>query len=105
MNQVISSLPLPIQSTEKILCYYVNVTDKMQRIRVTNSLEFDQERVIFPKQRLLFEATPIAWLEIYGNTLNGMGLGDRISCNHLRVLESNLGTPREFLSACEAIAS
>lgn len=104
MNQAVSPLPLQIKSTEKILCYYINVTNEMQVIRVTNSPDFYQERVIFPNQRFLFEATPIAWLEIYGNPMNDDNLGDRISCHHLRVLDSSLAAPRELFRDCEAIA-
>lgn len=104
MNQLVSPLPLQFKSTEKILCYYVNVTDRLQVVKVTNSTDCCQERVVFPNQRFLFEAPPTAWLEIYRSTVTGASLCDRISCNYLRVKDSSMDAPRELVTASSAIA-
>ncbi|GAB4185374.1 MAG: hypothetical protein Fur006_23760 [Coleofasciculaceae cyanobacterium] len=49
-------------SPEKIICFYINESRKIQIIRtLPNSYG---ERVVFPEQRLLFEALPSDKLEI-----------------------------------------
>jgi hypothetical protein len=49
-------------SPEKILCFYINDSRKIQIIRtLPNS---PRDRVVFPGQRLLFEALPSEKLQI-----------------------------------------
>lgn len=73
------------EQSEKILCCYVNATSKIQIARIANISNWYFERVVFPGQRLLFEALPNAQLEIHtGMTITAI-LSDQISCNHLRV--------------------
>ena len=45
------------------------------------------ERLIFPGQRLLFNASPEGQLEVYTAKAAGAVLSDRISCQSLRVNE------------------
>ncbi|NEP14357.1 MAG: DUF1830 domain-containing protein [Symploca sp. SIO2C1] len=83
MNQTFA--PLPAEYTERMLCAYVNGTQKLQIARIRNIPHCKFEQIIFPKQRLLFEALPNAWLEIDWSTETGTTLSDRICCNYLRV--------------------
>lgn len=53
------------QSDYQILCGYVNTTNLVQIIRIANIPGWYFERVIFPGQRLFFEAQPEAELEVY----------------------------------------
>ncbi|HBL15170.1 MAG TPA: hypothetical protein DD379_28025 [Cyanobacteria bacterium UBA11162] len=68
-----------------MLCCYVNGTSKMLMARIANIPDWRFERVIFPEERLLFEAPPHAKLEIHRNTEMGTILSDSIPCRYLRV--------------------
>ena len=48
--------PIPPEQSEKILCCYVNATSKIQIARISNIANWYFERVVFPGQRLVFEA-------------------------------------------------
>lgn len=69
----------------KILCCYQNNTNQVQIARITNIPDWYFERVIFPGQRLLFEATPSAELEIHSSHMASSILSDRIRCDRLRL--------------------
>jgi hypothetical protein len=71
------------QSSKMILCCYVNHTDKVQIGRISNVADWYLERVIFPGQRLLFEAPNSAELEIYTNSFSTALLAQRIKCESL----------------------
>ena len=78
--------PLPSASTSsKIICCYVNATSKIQVVRVTNIPCWYFERVVFPGQRLVFEALPGALLEIHTGMMASAILSDSIPCSRLRV--------------------
>lgn len=88
-----SSLPRVQQSfspardareSEQMLCYYTNTTRQIQIVRSANTEKYCFERVVFPGQRLLFEATPEAQIEIHTGTMATAILSDRIPCAHLR---------------------
>ncbi|MGK7892467.1 MAG: DUF1830 domain-containing protein [Xenococcus sp. (in: cyanobacteria)] len=64
------------------LCCYVNRTDKIQIGRIVNIEQWYFEKVIFPQQRLLFDAPPEAELEIYADERVEV---IRIHCNELAV--------------------
>ncbi|MEM9003214.1 MAG: DUF1830 domain-containing protein [Cyanobacteria bacterium P01_F01_bin.86] len=83
MAQILDQLP-PDQS-EPILCCYVNATSKMQVVRVTNIQNWYFERVVFPGQRLMFEAVPEAQLEIHTGMMASAILSDTIPCHRLAV--------------------
>lgn len=87
MPQLFSSLPPEYQ--ERILCCYVNGTRKMLIARIANIPNWWFERMIFPEERLLFEAPPNAQLEIHRNTGRGTTLSDSIPCTYLRINEKS----------------
>ncbi|MBZ8181834.1 MAG: DUF1830 domain-containing protein [Oscillatoria sp. PMC 1051.18] len=79
--------PLPSGKTNRILCCYVNATSKVQIARITNIDNWYFERVVFPGQRLVFEAVPEALLEIHTGMMASAILDDTIPCTRLRVDE------------------
>jgi anti-anti-sigma factor len=83
MAQIIDSLP-PEQSG-KILCCYVNTTSKMQVARISDIPNWNFERVVFPGQRLVFEAPREAHLEIHTGVMASAILTDTIRCERLCV--------------------
>lgn len=85
MAQVLD--PLPPDSSDSILCCYVNATSKVQVARITNIPNWYFERVVFPGQRLVFEAIPEAVLEIHTGMMATAILSDKIICESLRVNE------------------
>ena len=82
-----------IKVNRKNLCYYGNFTSQIQIARVTNIPNLNFERVVFPGDRLLFEAAPEAQLEVYITKTGREFLLDKISCDRLCVNEgiSTLG--------------
>ena len=66
-----------------ILCCYVNATSKIQIARITNIPNWYFERVVFPGQRLVFEAHKKADLEIHSGMMASAILSDTIPCQKL----------------------
>jgi Domain of unknown function (DUF1830) len=83
MAQILDSLPSNSQGT--FLCCYVNATNKMQVARITNVPNWYFERVVFPGQRLIFEAVSQAHLEIHTGMMASSILSDTIPCERLRI--------------------
>lgn len=83
MAQIID--PLPSGSPDRVLCCYVNATSKIQVARITNIPMWYFERVVFPGQRLLFEAVDDALLEIHCGVMASSILSDTIPCDRLRI--------------------
>ncbi|MBD3880263.1 DUF1830 domain-containing protein [Phormidium tenue FACHB-886] len=86
--------PIPTDSIDPILCCYVNATSKIQIARISNVPNWYFERVVFPGQRLVFEAFPYAQLEIHCGMMASAILADTIPCDRLRIeseLETGLG--------------
>lgn len=79
--------PLPPGSSEQILCCYVNATSQIQVARIANIQNWYFERVVFPGQRLIFEALPQAHLEIHTGMMASAILSDKISCDRLCIQE------------------
>lgn len=77
--------PLPPECSKPILCCYVNATSKIQIARITNIPNWYFERVVFPGQRLIFEALPEAHLEIHTGMMASAILSDTIPCERLRI--------------------
>lgn len=77
--------PLPSDSQSRILCCYVNATSHMQIARISNIPNWYFERVVFPGQRLLFEALADAQLEIHTGMMASAILSDTLSCASLRI--------------------
>ena len=73
--------------THKKLCYYFNPSSQIQIIKLKQDQIITYEKVVFSKQRLLFEAFPNCFLEIYSQTFTGTDLVDQILCQCLQVVE------------------
>ncbi|WP_017718081.1 DUF1830 domain-containing protein [Kamptonema formosum] len=84
--------PIPAGYSGQILCCYVNATSKIQIARITNIPNWYFERVVFPGQRLVFEAFPEALLEIHTGMMASAILSDKIPCQRLRISEGNDAT-------------
>ncbi|MEG4942466.1 DUF1830 domain-containing protein [Microcoleus sp. F4-D5] len=94
---------LSSKCNNKILCYYANVTSLTQVVRIENIPNWYFERVMFPGQRLMFEAAAEAVLEIHTGAVASAILSDKIPCYVLRVIEevsseSELVIPEERLA-------
>ena len=84
MNEVISEPDI------RILCWYLNTTNKVQIARITNIPNWYFERTVFPGERLLFEALPEAQLEVCRSDETGAIVCERILCDRLRVEELSI---------------
>ena len=65
---------------KSLLCYYANPSDQLQIIRITNIPSYGFERVIFPGQRILFDAVAKAVLEVHTSDYV-----QHIHCNCLQI--------------------
>lgn len=74
---------LASKGDHQILCCYINITSQIQIIRITNIHNLHWERVVFPGQRLMFEAATEAKLEI--KTSETITL--IVPCQKLRITE------------------
>ena len=90
-NMMSAFSSLVSESSELILCFYTNCTNKIQILRVNSNQNLSFERIVFPGQRLLFKALPDAQLEIHTNQKENLTedltLVEAFSCAHLRVHE------------------
>lgn len=78
---------LSSKGNNQILCYYANVTNQIQVLRIGNIPNWYFERVMFPGQRMMFEAAAAAVLEIHTGAVASAILSDKIPCYVLRVIE------------------
>jgi hypothetical protein len=83
MTQILDAIPH--HENDTILCCYVNATSQIQIARITNINNWYFERVVFPGQRLVFEALPEALLEIHSGMMASAILSDTIPCQQLSV--------------------
>ena len=81
MAQIID--PIPSDESNRIVCCYVNATSKIQIARSSNTGNWYFERVVFPGQRLVFEAPSQAVLEIHTGMMASSILSDNIPCDRL----------------------
>ncbi|MEC4815181.1 MAG: DUF1830 domain-containing protein [Scytonema sp. PMC 1069.18] len=81
--------PLPPEYTGNFLCCYVNATSKIQVARISNIPNWYFERVVFPGQRLVFEAPIEAQLEIHTGMMASAILSDTIPCDRLVIKETS----------------
>lgn len=75
------------EGLKRILCAYINVTDQIQIIRIVDIPNLFWEQVVFPGQRLMFEAVTEATLEINSPESASTILTDIIPCKQLHVIE------------------
>ncbi|MBW4662674.1 MAG: DUF1830 domain-containing protein [Chroococcus sp. CMT-3BRIN-NPC107] len=87
MAQIID--PIPSDESHRIVCCYVNATSKIQIARSSNIGNWYFERVVFPGQRLVFEAPSQAVLEIHTGMMASSILSDNIPCDRLLMDEEN----------------
>ena len=71
---------------DDICCCYVNSTSQIQVARITNVHNWYFERVVFPGQRLIFEAPSYGYLEIHTGMMASSILSDKIPCQQLTVM-------------------
>jgi hypothetical protein len=98
MPQVLDSLPE--DDADHLCCCYVNTSSQIQIARITNIENWYFERVVFPGQRLIFEAPLEAYLEIHSGMMASAILSDRIPCQQLLVLGED--EPPFYLSSTPA---
>ena len=77
----------PRELADRILCYYTNETPQVQLARLVNAPDCCFERVVFPRERLLFEAIPTALLQIYGGGPAQPMLIEQLACGQLQIQE------------------
>ncbi|AUB38524.1 Protein of unknown function DUF1830 [Nostoc flagelliforme CCNUN1] len=82
--------PLPPEQSGKILCCYINATSKIQVARISNIPNWYFERVVFPGQRLVFEAPRKGQLEIHTGMMASAILSDKIPCDRLMLDEPSV---------------
>ncbi|MGL4880386.1 MAG: DUF1830 domain-containing protein [Waterburya sp.] len=87
--------PLPNDRNSSILCCYVNATSQIQIARITNVPNWYFERVVFPGQRLVFEADPSAIVEIHSGMMASAILSDTIPCQRLALQKNKQDQGRE----------
>lgn len=69
----------------QVLCGYANTTSAVQIIRIVNIPNWYFEKVIFPGQRLLFEAKLDAELDVYTSRFGQPVLVKQIPAIYLQV--------------------
>jgi len=89
MAQIID--PLPNDKNKALLCCYVNASSQIQVARITNVEDWYFERVVFPGQRLVFEALSHGILEVHTGMMASAILSDTIPCVRLAMQESPIG--------------
>jgi hypothetical protein len=93
MAQILDSLPS--DQPDRLVCCYVNATSKIQIARIANVLNWYFERVVFPGQRLVFEAPSESVLEIHTGMMASAILSDKIPCDRLCLLEETHSTGQQ----------
>ncbi len=70
-----------------MLCSYVNTTNQIQVVRITNLPDTFFERTVFPGQRIVFETLPTAQLEIHTGMMATAILSDILPCDRLQLTD------------------
>ena len=87
--------PVPNTPANSIVCCYFNASSSIQVVRITNIENWYFERVVFPGQRLVFEALPEAMLEIHTGMMASAILSDQIPCARLAIKEAETSPIQE----------
>lgn len=90
MAQILDSLK-DGSASGAVLCCYVNIASKVQIARITNIENWYFERVVFPGQRLMFQAPVEAQLEIHTGMMASSIMSDSIACSKLVVEDEPSG--------------
>lgn len=96
MSQIFD--PVPNDEGDRVLCSYINATSQIQIARITNVTNWYFERVVFPGQRLVFEAVAYGILEIHSGMMASAILSDRIPCQRLAIEDSQDTSKKKDLS-------
>lgn len=96
MSQILD--PIPNGQQAPLFCCYVNATNQIQVARITNIPNWYFERVVFPGQRLVFEALPSAQLEIHTGMMASSIISDTIPCEQLGINQEEDSNDQEFNS-------
>lgn len=86
------------QVSAATLCCYPNATRHIQIVRIVDVPNWYFERVVFPGERLMFEAPQAAHLEVHTGAIASAILTDTIPCEQLRVRDSD--SVASLLAAC-----
>lgn len=78
------------RGSSQSLCHYRNLTPQLQVVRVCSDRRVLLERVVFPGERWLFEATLEAELEIYTKTSIGITVLEKWLCSQQQVKASSV---------------
>lgn len=98
MAQVIDSVP---SSVPELCCCYTNASSKIQVVRITNIANWYFERVVFPGQRLMFEAPFEALLEVHCGMMASSILSDTVPCQRLSLHDAGEGLVSPFHRAVQ----
>lgn len=82
---MISSPEIVANRSANILCCYRNSTSQLQIARISDQESRLAERVVFPGEQWLFEASPEAYLHIHGKDGRGDSWVATRSCDHYQV--------------------
>ena len=72
-----------VETATPVLCYYTNTRDRVQVIRLDDGSDRNWQRVVFPRERLMFDALATAVLEVYEGGEDGDRLFERLDCREL----------------------
>lgn len=70
-----------------IFCFYANISSQIQIIKITSIQNYYWNQVIFPGQRLIFEAVSSAKLEVHTSESSTAIPSNIIPCQHLRIVD------------------
>ena len=68
-----------------ILCYYNNTSSQMQIIQFLNSSVNYPSKIVFPGQRIMFEAQPDSQIEILSGKKGDTLVSQLVNCQDLQV--------------------
>ena len=100
MSQILD--PIPENGKNHKTMSYLNATSSIQVARITNIANWYFERVVFPGQRLVFEAPLVANLEIHTGMMASAILSDTIPCERLVIADPG-ASPQKVQETQQAI--
>ena len=93
------------QPTPQMLCHYYNSTHKMQLVRVVDSDDYSEEKLVFPNQRILFSGINEGRVEVYSEHKGKKVLEKILYCYQLQTMTTSAKIePQKLLSKTYRIA-
>lgn len=80
-----SELLLTDDTSEEILCFYMNASTEIRIVRLENTKNCNLDRIAFPGEKILFIGEPKAHLAIYTGNNGQAILSHIIPCASLQV--------------------